>query len=140
LACIRRFSAPRGIPEKLLAEKTFWQGRYLSIVDFEAHIHRNGTRIIKFCLHLSREKQRKRFLECIDKPKKNWKFSQRDIEERTLREHYPKAYEVCLSQTSTKHGPWYVVPADDKENARLIISRVILDMLKELEMGYPEPT
>jgi PPK2 family polyphosphate:nucleotide phosphotransferase len=130
----------QGIPEKLLDEKTVWEGRYHSIVDFEKHIHRNGTRIIKFYLHLSQEEQRKRFLERIDEPEKNWKFSQGDIEERKLWEHYRKAYEVCLSETSTKHGPWYVVPADDKENARLIISQVILDTLKELEMSYPEPT
>ena len=109
-------------------------------MDFEKHLHRNGTRIIKFFLHLSQEEQRKRFLERIDEPEKNWKFSQGDIEERKLWKHYMKAYEACLSETSTKHAPWYVVPADDKENARLIISQVILDTLKGLKMSYPEPT
>ena len=130
----------QGIPEELLDEKTVWEKRYRSILDLEEHLYRNGTRIIKFFLHLSQEEQRKRFLERIDEPEKNWKFSQGDIEERKLWEHYTKAYEACLSGTSTKHGPWYVVPADDKENARLIVSRVILDTLKELEMSYPEPT
>jgi len=130
----------QGIPEELLDEKTVWEERYRSIVDLEEHLHRNGTLIIKFYLHLSREEQLRRFLERIDEPEKNWKFSQGDIEERKLWEHYTKAYEACLSGTSTKHGPWYVVPADDKENARLIVSRVILDTLKELEMSYPEPT
>jgi PPK2 family polyphosphate:nucleotide phosphotransferase len=130
----------QGIPEELLDEKTVWQERYRSIVGMEKHLHRNGTRIIKFYLHLSREEQRKRFLERIDEPAKNWKFSQGDIEERKLWKHYTKAYEACLSETSTKYGPWYVVPADDKENARLIISQVILDTLKEIKMSYPEPT
>jgi PPK2 family polyphosphate:nucleotide phosphotransferase len=130
----------QGIPEELLDEKTVWEGRYRSIVDFEEHMHRNGARIIKFYLHLSQEEQRKRFLERINKPKKNWKFNQGDIEERKLWNHYTKAYEACLSKTSTQHAPWYVVPADDKQNARLIISQVILDTLKELKMSYPEPT
>jgi PPK2 family polyphosphate:nucleotide phosphotransferase len=130
----------QGIPEELLDEKIVWEERYRSIVDIEKHLRRNGTRIIKFYLHLSHEEQRKRFLERIDEPGKNWKFSQGDIEERKLWKHYMRAYEACLSETSTKHGPWYVVPADDKENARLIISRVILDTLKEFKMSYPEPT
>jgi PPK2 family polyphosphate:nucleotide phosphotransferase len=130
----------QGIPEELLDEKTVWEERYRSIVDIEKHLHRSGTRIIKFYLHLSQEEQRKRFLERIDEPEKNWKFSQGDIEERKLWKHYMKAYEECLSETSTKHGPWYVVPADDKENARLIVSQAILDTLKGLRMSYPEPT
>ena len=130
----------QGIPEELLDEKTVWEERYRSIVDLEKHLDRNGTRIIKFYLHLSQDEQRRRFLERIDEPEKNWKFSQGDIQERKLWKHYTKAYEACLSATSTKHGTWYVVPADDKENARLIISQVILDTLKGLKMSYPEPT
>jgi len=130
----------QGIPEELLDEKTVWEERYRSIVDLEKHLHGNGTRVLKFFLHLSKEEQRKRFLERIDEPEKNWKFSQSDIEERKLWNHYMKAYEACLSETSTKHGHWYVVPADDKENARLIVSQIILDTLKELKMSYPEPT
>jgi len=130
----------QGLPQGLLDEKTIWKERFRSIVDIEKHLHRNGTRIIKFYLHLSQEEQRKRFLERIDTPEKNWKFSQNDLAERALWKQYTKAYESCLSETSTKRGPWYVVPADDKANARLIISRVIIDMLKELKMEYPEPT
>ncbi|HZV82521.1 MAG TPA: ADP-polyphosphate phosphotransferase [Geobacteraceae bacterium] len=130
----------QGIPNELLDEKTVWEQRYDSIVDFEKHLHRNGTRIIKFFLHLSQEEQRKRFIERIDKPEKNWKFGQGDIDEMKFWKDYMMAYEECLSETSTKHGPWYVVPADDKENARLIISKVILDTLKGLKMSYPEPT
>ena len=128
------------LPDGLLDENTVWQQRYHSIMDLENHLYRNGTRIIKFFLHLSEDEQRKRFIERIDKPEKNWKFGQGDIDERKLWKQYMKSYEACLSETSTKSGPWYVVPADDKENARLIISQVILDTLKELGMSYPEPT
>jgi PPK2 family polyphosphate:nucleotide phosphotransferase len=128
----------QGLPDELLDEKTVWQERYHSILDLERHLHRNGTRIIKFFLHLSKEEQRKRFLMRIDMPEKNSKFSLADIEERRQWKHYLKAYEACLSATSTATAPWHIVPADDKENARLIISRVILDTLKQLRMNYPE--
>ena len=128
----------QGLPDGLVDEKTIWKERYRSIVDMENHLHRNGTRIIKFFLHLSEEEQRKRFLARIDEPDKNWKFSQADIEERKFWKQYMQAYEACLSATSTKIAPWYVVPADDKENARLIISRIILDTFKALKMRYPE--
>jgi PPK2 family polyphosphate:nucleotide phosphotransferase len=127
----------QGIPPVLLDAKTVWQERYRSIVDFENHLHRNGTRIIKIYLHMSKEEQRKRFLKRIDEPDKNWKFNLADIKERKLWDPYMKAYEACLSATSTSTAPWYVVPADDKENARLTISRVLLDTLKGLEMSYP---
>ena len=130
----------QGLPDELLDEKTIWQDRYRSIVDLENHLYRNGTRIIKFFLHLSKEEQRKRFLERIDEPDKNWKFSLADIEERKFWKHYMKAYEACLSATSTKNAPWYVVPADDKENARLIISEIILDVFNGLKMAYPKPS
>ena len=99
---------------------------------------RNGTRIVKFFLHLSKEEQRKRFLARIDEPEKNWKFSLADIEERKFWKHYMKAYEECLSATSTEDSPWYVVPADDKENARLIVSQIVLDTLEGLKMAYPK--
>ena len=107
-------------------------------MDLERHLHGNGTRIVKFFLHLSKEEQRKRFLERIDEPEKNWKFSLADIEERKFWKHYMKAYEECLSATSTNDAPWYVVPADDKENARLIVSQIVLDTLEGLEMTYPK--
>jgi len=127
----------QGLPEELIDKKTIWQQRYRSIVNLEDHLHRNGTRIIKFFLHLSKDEQRKRFLDRIDEPEKNWKFSLADIEERQYWKAYMKAYESCLSATSTKASPWYVVPADSKKNARLIISTIILDTLKGLKMRYP---
>lgn len=128
----------QGLPNGLIDEKKIWRERYRSIVDLENHLHRNGTRIIKFFLHLSKEEQRKRFLDRIDEPEKNWKFSQADIEERKFWNQYMLAYEECLSATSTTIAPWYVVPADDKKNARLIISRIVLDTFKALKMRYPE--
>jgi PPK2 family polyphosphate:nucleotide phosphotransferase len=128
----------QGLPDGLLDEKTVWQERYRSIVDQESHLYRNGTRIIKFFLHLSEDEQRKRFLDRIDEPDKNWKFCLADIVERKFWKQYMHAYEACLSATSTKNSPWYVVPADDKKNARLIVSRIILDTFKALKMSYPE--
>ena len=130
----------QGIPHELLDEKTIWEERYRSIGDLEEHLHRNGTRIIKIFLHLSKDEQRKRFLERIDEPDKNWKFSLSDIHERKYWNHYMKAYEACLTAISTHHAPWYVVPADDKENARLFVSKIVLDALNELNMAYPKAT
>ncbi len=128
------------LPEELLDEKKIWKERYRSIVDLEEHLYRNGTRIVKIFLHLSKNEQRKRFLERLDEPDKNWKFSLSDIHERKYWREYVKAYEECLNATSTHHAPWYVVPADDKENARLIVSRIVLDALGELKMAYPKTT
>ena len=126
------------IPDAPKDEKGIWRDRYRSIVDLEKHLFGNGTRIIKFYLHLSEEEQRKRFLARIDHPEKNWKFNPTDIQERSFWNDYRKAYEACLSATSTKQAPWYIVPADDKENARIIVSQIILDTLKKLRMSYPE--
>ena len=130
----------QGLPEELRDEKTIWEDRYRSIVGLERHLYRNGTRTIKVFLHLSQEEQRKRFLERIDEPDKNWKFSLADIQERKHWKHYMKAYEACLHATSTVHAPWYIVPADDKENARLIVSQIVLDALNELKSSYPKTT
>ena len=127
-----------GLPDASLDEKRVWHHRYRSIMNLERHLSGNGTRIIKFFLHLSKGEQRKRFLERIDEPEKNWKFSLADIEERKFWKDYMKAYEECLSATSTGDAPWYVVPADDKENARLIVSQIVLDTLDELKMSYPK--
>jgi PPK2 family polyphosphate:nucleotide phosphotransferase len=126
------------LPDVPLDDKSIWASRYRSIVDLERHLHDNGTRIVKFFLHLSKEEQRKRFLARIDEPRKNWKFSLADIEERQYWKQYMKAYGKCLAATSTRYAPWYIVPADDKENARLIVSRIILDTLEALKMSYPE--
>jgi PPK2 family polyphosphate:nucleotide phosphotransferase len=127
-----------GVPDGIADEHSIWHGRYRSISGLERHLHYNGTRIIKFFLHLSKEEQRKRFLDRIDEPAKNWKFSIADIEERQYWKQYMKAYENCLAATSTDDAPWYVVPADDKQNARLIVSHVILHTLRHLKMRYPE--
>ena len=127
-----------GLGDGALDENRVWRHRFRSIVELEKHLHRNGTRIVKFYLHLSKEEQRKRFLQRIDEPHKNWKFSLADVEERKFWKRYMSAYEECLSATSTREAPWYVVPADDKENARLIVSQIILDTLNGLEMTYPE--
>src|ERR1700736_3483729 len=129
-----------GLPDTLVDKKTVWHDRYRSIVDMERHLDRNGTRIIKFFLHLSKEEQRRRFIDRIDKPEKNWKFSLADIEERKYWKHYMRAYEKCLSATSTRRAPWYVVPADDKLNTRLIVSRILLDTVEGLKLNYPKPT
>jgi PPK2 family polyphosphate:nucleotide phosphotransferase len=129
-----------GIPGAPVGNKRLWKGRYRSIVDLESHLHRNGTRVIKFFLHLSKDEQRKRLLERIDEPDKNWKFSAADVTERKFWNQYMNAYEHCLSATSTKTAPWHVVPADDKYNARLIVSRVVISTLQGLDMSYPSMT
>ena len=127
-----------GLPDAALEKKKVWRHRYRSIVDLERHLHENGTRIVKVFLHLSKDEQRKRFLARIDEPEKNWKFSSNDITERGFWDDYRKAYEECISATTTEHSPWYVVPADDKETARLIVSQIVLDTLEDLKMAYPE--
>jgi PPK2 family polyphosphate:nucleotide phosphotransferase len=135
----REILSAEAIPAEFLKDKKIWEKRFNSITNLEKHLHRNGTRIVKFYLHLSKEEQRKRFLQRLDDPEKNWKFSQPDIVERGFWKDYMKAYEACLGATSTAHAPWYVVPADDKLNARLIISRIVLETLKALKMTYPKP-
>jgi PPK2 family polyphosphate:nucleotide phosphotransferase len=130
----------QGLPDELLEEKAIWKERYRSIVDLEEHLHRNGTGIVKVFLHLSKREQRRRFLGRIDEPEKNWKFSLADIHERKYWAQYMKAYEACLGATSTQNIPWYVVPADDKDNARLIVSRIVIDALEALNMSYPKTT
>ena len=127
----------QGLSEEMRDLKSLWEERYRSIVDLENHLHRNRTRTVKIFLHLSREEQRKRLLARIDDPEKNWKFSLADIQERKYWKDYQKAYEACLGATSTRHAPWYVVPADDKRNARLIISRIVLDALEGLKLSHP---
>ncbi len=128
------------LPTQALGNDDFWKQRYRSITEFEGHLHRNGTRVIKFFLHLSKDEQRRRFLERIDDPQKNWKFSAADIAERKFWKDYMRAYEACLGATSSAHAPWYVVPADDKDDARLIISRIVLDAFNDLDLRYPRTT
>lgn len=120
--------------------KDFWKYRYDSIMDLEKHLYRNGTQTVKIFLHLSHNEQRKRFLERIDVTDKNWKFSTSDFQERKFWKVYTKAYEECLHATSSHHAPWYIVPADNKENARLIVGQIVLDALKALNEAYPQVT
>jgi PPK2 family polyphosphate:nucleotide phosphotransferase len=127
------------LPEELTGGKDFWEKRYRSINDLEKHLHRNGTRVVKFFLHLSKDEQRRRFLRRVEDPARNWKFSPSDLAERGFWKQYQSAYENCLAATSTGHAPWFVVPADDKLNARLIISQVVLNVLRDLKMKFPKP-
>ncbi|HEY3861774.1 MAG TPA: ADP-polyphosphate phosphotransferase [Verrucomicrobiae bacterium] len=126
------------LPEETLKDKHIWKHRFQSIADFEKHLHRNGTRVIKFFLHISKAEQKKRFLRRIDDPDRNWKFSQADLRERGLWKEYMRAYEECLSATSTEECPWHVIPADDKENARLMISATIARVLKGMKLRPPD--
>jgi PPK2 family polyphosphate:nucleotide phosphotransferase len=126
------------LPPDCPTDQRIWKERYRSIVDFEAHLDRNGTRIVKFFLHISKDEQRKRFLKRIDEPEKNWKFSVADLRERALWKDYQEAYEDCFKATSTTHAPWYIVPGDDKANARLILSEIILSTLQSLPIRYPK--
>jgi len=134
---LRAEGLPKGGGKHGNHKHDIWDRRYQSIRDLERHLHRNGTRIVKFFLHLSKEEQRQRFLARIDDPDKRWKFSQADIEERKFWKDYMKAYEHCLGATSTEDAPWYAVPADDKDTARLIVSRVVIETLQGLKMTYP---
>ncbi|MFN0008345.1 MAG: ADP-polyphosphate phosphotransferase [Planctomycetota bacterium] len=132
--------ASQRLPHETVDDPNIWKNRFRSILDLEHHLHRNGTRIAKFFLHISKEEQRKRLLARLDNPDKQWKIQKGDVEERALWNQYRAAYEDCLSSTSTNHAPWYVVPADDKKNARIIISQVIVGMLESLHCRYPKLT
>ncbi len=128
------------LPEETLATSDLWGERFRSIIDAEAHLHRNGTRIVKIFLHLSKDEQRDRLIARIDEEDKNWKFDEGDIEQRKHWDRYMAAYADCLRATSTPDCPWYVVPADDKKNARLIVSQILVDTLAGLDLRYPETT
>ncbi|MCV7179338.1 ADP-polyphosphate phosphotransferase [Mycolicibacterium sphagni] len=129
-----------GLPDQLIDLKSLWKQRYQSIRDLETHLHRNGTQVVKIFLHLSKDEQARRFRARIDAPEKNWKFSLADIHERSFWATYQQVYGECLHATSTEQAPWYIVPADDKDNARLIVSQIVLDTLDSLKMAYPETT
>lgn len=119
-------------------DKKFWENRYESIKDFEKHLSRNGTKIIKIFLHVSPEEQKQRFLDRINEEEKNWKFSAADLKERALFEDYMKAYEEAINETSKEHAPWFVVPADKKWFARLTALQIIIDALEDMNLKYPE--
>ncbi|MBV8033439.1 ADP-polyphosphate phosphotransferase [Roseateles sp.] len=131
--------AAQSLPREATRAPRIWSERFESINGIERHLHRNGTRVVKFFLHLSREEQRQRFLARLDDPAKNWKFTADDLSEREHWPDYMKAYGEMLGATSSTHAPWHVVPADDKRNARLIVSQVILETLGALKLRYPEP-
>ena len=116
----------------------FWENRYESIQDFEKHLARNGIKIVKIFLHVSKEEQKKRFLDRINEENKNWKFSAADLKERALFSDYMKAYEEAINKTSKSHAPWYVIPADKKWFARLAALQIIINALEEMNLQYPE--
>lgn len=126
----------QNIPSELVTEN-IWDERYEQIRNFESHIHKNGTVILKFFLNVSKEEQRNRFLKRLETPSKNWKFSAGDLKERKLWDNYMDCYQEAINQTATGFAPWYIIPADNKWFARLVISEVIIDTLKNLDMHYP---
>ncbi len=130
--------AGQRLPEECVNPKTIWKERFSDIVNFEDYLTRNGTRVVKFFLHISKEEQRQRLLARIEKPDKNWKFEMGDLDMRTRWDDFQHVYAEALAATSTAAAPWYVVPADDKHNARLIISKVITETMRGLRMAYPE--
>lgn len=125
------------LPDKVKNDKFIWKKRFRQIRDWEQHLTENGTHVLKFFLHVSKEEQKKRFLERIDIPEKNWKFSAGDAKERVFWDDYMNAYEDAMEETSTDHAPWYVIPADKKWFTRLAISEVIVQKLESLKMSYP---
>jgi PPK2 family polyphosphate:nucleotide phosphotransferase len=131
------YLVPQRLPEGLEFDSHFWKQRYRSIRDYEAHLARSGTRIVKFFLNVSREEQRRRFLDRLDEPDKNWKFSLGDVQERQRWDDYQEAYRDCIAATHTPESPWYLVPADDKRAARLIVARVIVETLEDLKLAPP---
>ena len=126
------------LPSRPGTLRELWQERYRSIRDHEAHLHRNGTTVLKFFLHISPEEQRQRLLARLDEPEKRWKFSGGDIDERASWTDYQRAYADAIAATSTEESPWYVIPGDDKKNARLLISEAIVSRLRSLDLRYPE--
>lgn len=126
------------LPDHIEEDQSIWQKRFRSIRDLEKHLQDNGTKILKFFLHVSKEEQTERFLKRIDDPQRNWKFSADDIKERAFWKQYMKAYADCLAATSTADSPWYIIPADDKKNTALIVSKIIIEALKDFKMSYPK--
>ena len=123
---------------KALVTKRLWKERFEDINDFERYLTRNGIAVVKFFLHLSKKEQKRRFLERLDTPDKNWKFSAADIRERTFWDDYQQAYEDAIQHTASEHAPWYVVPADHKWFTRLVVAQVIVDRLKKMDLQYPK--
>jgi polyphosphate kinase 2 (PPK2 family) len=126
-----------GIEHLKNVNKPFWNQRYSQIRSFEETIAQTGTTILKFFLHLSKDEQKKRFLERIEKKEKHWKFSVADIKERQSWETYRKAYESALEKTSTKENPWYIIPADDKWFGQFLVTEIIIQTLKSMKLTFP---
>ena len=129
--------AAENLPGEILNDKKIWAGRMKDICHHEEYLTRQGYKVMKFFLHISKEEQRVRLVSRVDEPDKNWKLSLSDVSERGFWKKYQDAYEDAISETATKDAPWYIVPADDKKNARLIISRIIADQLESLELHHP---
>src|SRR5215467_812150 len=125
------------LPKELMA-KQIWEERYQDINNFEQYLVRNGVIVMKFFLHLSKSEQKKRFLERLEMPEKNWKFSMADIKERTYWKDYQKAYEEMIQNTASKHAPWHVIPADNKWFTRLAVASAIINKLHSLDLQFPE--
>ncbi len=127
------------VPEELTDDLgELWKGRFKSIRDHEKHLARNGTRVIKFFLNVSKEEQRRRFIDRIDREDKNWKFNEGDVAERAYWDDYMEAYEDTINATAKKSARWHVIPADDKMNMRLIVAQIVLDEMKKLDLEYPQ--
>lgn len=131
------FLAGQNIPDELVTGD-IWKERYEDINAFERHLTRNGTVVIKFFLNVSKDEQKERFLKRLNKEEKNWKFSHSDLAERGHWDAYTDAFNEMLTETSTENAPWYVIPADDKDVMRALVSRIIVDRLDELDLQYPE--
>jgi PPK2 family polyphosphate:nucleotide phosphotransferase len=127
------------LPPKAKGKKV-WERRYQQINNFEKHLVQNGTMVLKFFLNVSKDEQKRRFLERIEAPEKNWKFSAQDVKERAHWDAYMEAYEECFRQTSTEHAPWYIIPADDKAFMRVAVAKVIAAAMQEMKLTYPEIT
>jgi PPK2 family polyphosphate:nucleotide phosphotransferase len=123
-------------PQKF--DKSFWEARYDDINNFEHHLNRNGTVVVKFFLNISKNEQKKRFLDRIDEPQKHWKFSGRDVAERAYWDQYMKAYEDAINATATEWAPWYVIPADHKWVARTLVANILVRAVEKLDLKYPE--
>jgi PPK2 family polyphosphate:nucleotide phosphotransferase len=131
------FLAKQRIPPQLVG-KDIWAERFEDIRNFEQYLGRNGVVVRKFFLHVSKKEQKRRFLERIDDPKKNWKFSSSDTVERDFWDKYMEAYEEMIRETATKQAPWYVVPADNKWFTRLIVAAAVIEALADLDLAYPK--
>jgi PPK2 family polyphosphate:nucleotide phosphotransferase len=132
--------ARQKLPEGLKKQKSLWDRRYEDIRNVEQYLSNNGTKILKFYLHVSKGEQRRRFLERLEKPEKNWKFSSADLTARNSWKDYQEAYEQAIRETAAPHAPWYVVPADNKWFTRIVVAAAVIDALDSLDLAFPEPT